>query len=219
MTRRERRRENEELRAALGLGGQRTIEEWEALPQAVRDPLAARAWIAEWGDPGRALVRLGFPAMNRLPPEKVPAYKDHIARVFETPGVQAILKRDLSRLDADREAILARQLPRTALYGEDAESVKNSSVACQGVRMGISRRSHASDHLHVGSMSQPCLNRTPTQYTPEDVGDENDEGFFPFTHECFCLLISGSLVRVQHPEPLEKPRHCWGFSFPGFEPR
>ena len=127
MTRRERRRENEELRAALGLGGQRTIEEWEALPQAVRDPLAARAWIAEWGDPGRALVRLGFPAMNRLPPDKVGVYKEHIARVFETPGVQAILSRDLSRLDADREAILARQL-RTALYGEDAESVRAAAL-------------------------------------------------------------------------------------------
>ncbi len=127
MTRRERRRENEELRAALGLGGQRAIEEWETLPQAVRDPLAARAWIAEWGDPGRALVRLGFPAMNRLPPDKVGLYKDYTARVFETPGVQAILQRDLSRLDADREAILARQL-RTALYGEDAESVRAAAL-------------------------------------------------------------------------------------------
>ena len=90
-------------------------------------PLAARAWIAEWGDPGRALVRLGFPAMNRLPPDKVGLYKDYTARVFETPGVQAILRRDLSRLDADREAILARQL-RTALYGEDAESVRAAAL-------------------------------------------------------------------------------------------
>ncbi len=47
--------------------------------------------------------------------------------MFETPGVQAILKRDLSRLDADREAILARQL-RTALYGEDSESVRAAAL-------------------------------------------------------------------------------------------
>lgn len=69
--RRELRRENEELRALLGLTKPRTIEEWEMLPHMVRDPLAARAFIAEWGDPGRALIRLGFPAMNRLPPDKV----------------------------------------------------------------------------------------------------------------------------------------------------
>lgn len=59
MTRRELRRENEELRAALELRGYRTIDQWEALPQALRDPLAARAFIAEWGDFGRALIRLG----------------------------------------------------------------------------------------------------------------------------------------------------------------
>ena len=59
MTRRELRRENEELRAALGLHGQRTIEEWERLPQAFRDALAARAWIAAWGDAGRALIAWG----------------------------------------------------------------------------------------------------------------------------------------------------------------
>jgi len=48
-TRRELRRENEELRDALGLRGYRTIEDWEALPSALRDPLAARAFISEWG--------------------------------------------------------------------------------------------------------------------------------------------------------------------------
>lgn len=71
MTRRELRRENEELRVALGLRGYRTIDEWERLPAAIRDPLAARAFVAEWGDKGRALIRLGFPAMNRLPPDRV----------------------------------------------------------------------------------------------------------------------------------------------------
>jgi hypothetical protein len=123
MTRRELRRENEDLRALLGLTSRRTIEEWEALPRAIRDPLAARAFIAEWGDVGRALVRLGFPAMNRLPPDKVRLYKNYAARVFETPGVRAVLERDLARLDADREAILSK-LSQTALYGEDADSVR-----------------------------------------------------------------------------------------------
>ena len=97
------------------------------LPHLVRDPLAARAWVAEWGDVTRALVRLGFPSMNRLPPGKVRLYKHYADCVFGTPGVQAILKRDLSRLDAEREAILSRQL-QTALYGEDAESVRAAAL-------------------------------------------------------------------------------------------
>ena len=121
MTRRELRREVEELRGRLGLSQVRTISEWEALPSAVRDPFAARAFIAEWGDLTRALIRLGFTAMNRLPPDKVQLYKDYTAHVFGTPGVQEILRRDLARLDMEREAVLSRQL-RTALYGEDAES-------------------------------------------------------------------------------------------------
>jgi hypothetical protein len=127
MTRRELRRENDELRAALDLRGYRTIEEWETLPAPLREPLAARAWIAEWGDAGRALIRLGFPAMNRLPPDKVSAYKAHIARVFETPAVQALVRRNLARLDVEREAILSKQV-QVALYGEDAESVKAATL-------------------------------------------------------------------------------------------
>jgi hypothetical protein len=127
MTRRELRRENEELRDALQLRGYRTIENWEALPTAIRDPLAARAFIAEWGDKGRALVRLGFSAMNKLPPDRVHLYNDYVTRVFDTPGVHAILNRDLARLDAEREAILSR-VCRAALYGEDAESVRAFAV-------------------------------------------------------------------------------------------
>lgn len=127
MTRRELRRENEELRETLGLRGQRTIEEWERLPAAVRDPLAARALIAEWGDKGRGLIRLGFPAMHRLPPDRVHFYNDYVARVFDTPGVQAILSRDLARLDVEREAILSRQM-WTAMYGEDGESLRAAAL-------------------------------------------------------------------------------------------
>jgi hypothetical protein len=130
MTRRELWRENEYLWAPLGLSKPRTIDDWEMLPQEIRDPLAARALVAEWGEAGRALIRLGFPAVNRLPPDKVSLYKEYIARVFETPGVRAILERDLSRLDADREAILARQ-SRTALYGEDAESVRAAALVAK----------------------------------------------------------------------------------------
>lgn len=48
MTRRELRRENEELRALLGLSKPRTLHDWEMLPEEIRDPLAARAFVAEW---------------------------------------------------------------------------------------------------------------------------------------------------------------------------
>lgn len=47
MTRQDLRRENEELRSTLGLRGHRMIEEWEALPPWLRDPLAAHAFIAD----------------------------------------------------------------------------------------------------------------------------------------------------------------------------
>lgn len=127
MTRRELRRENEELRAALQLRGHRTIEEWERLPQALRDALAARALIAESADKGRALIRLGFPVMHRLPPSKVRLYNDHVARIFGPPGVQENLDRYLAWLEPDREAILARMC-RTALYGDDGESVRAAAV-------------------------------------------------------------------------------------------
>ena len=56
MTRRELHREIAELPAVLGLRTHRTITEWEAMPQDVRDRLAARAWVSEWGDPTSALL-------------------------------------------------------------------------------------------------------------------------------------------------------------------
>lgn len=123
MTRRELHAEIAELRATLGLRRRRTIGEWEAMPQEMRDGLAARAWISEWGDPTAALLRLGFPALNRLPPSKVRLYSDYVDRIFGTPGVQAILAHDLSSIDEERKSILARQV-KIALYGDDAASVR-----------------------------------------------------------------------------------------------
>ena len=42
-------------------------------------PSTARAFLAECGNLGSALVRLGFPPMNKLPPDKVHLYKDYAA--------------------------------------------------------------------------------------------------------------------------------------------
>lgn len=127
MTRRELHAKIAELRATLGLRRHRTIGEWEAMPQEVRDGLAARAWISEWGDPTSAFLRLGFAPLNRLPPNKVQLYRDYVVRIFGTPGVQAILARDLAIVADERRSILARQV-KIALYGDDAESVRAAAL-------------------------------------------------------------------------------------------
>ena len=93
----------------------------------VRDQLAARAWISEWGDPISAFPRLGFAPLNRLQPKKVQLYRDYVARIFGTPGVQAILARDLASIDQERRSILARQV-KIALHGDDAESVRAAAL-------------------------------------------------------------------------------------------
>jgi hypothetical protein len=123
MTRRELHREIEELRTLLALSKHRTIGEWEAMPQERRDQLAAKAWISEWGDPTAAMLRLGFPALNKLPQSKVRLYSDYVTRIFQTPGVRAILKQALTPIDEDRAAMLARQV-KIALHGEDTDAVR-----------------------------------------------------------------------------------------------
>lgn len=123
MTRRELRKELTELRGLLEIRERRTIDEWEAMPQELRDPLAARALIAEWGDRGAALIRLGFPSLSRLPPRQVRAYEDHVQRVFETPGVRAIIRRELAQIEAERAALIERQV-RVALYGDNDASIR-----------------------------------------------------------------------------------------------
>lgn len=121
------RQQLQELRQLHGFTATRTIEEWEQFPPALRDPLAARAFLAEWGNLGNALIRLGFPPMNKLPPDQVHLYKDYTARVFDTPGVQAILKRDLSRIDLERDAMLSR-LSWIALHGEADQCLRAIDV-------------------------------------------------------------------------------------------
>lgn len=69
------------------------------------------------------MIRLGFPAMNKLPPSETHLYKDYTARVFDTPGVQAILKRELSRIDLERDAMLKR-LHWIALADDNGQSLR-----------------------------------------------------------------------------------------------
>lgn len=97
------------------------IEEWErSMPQEMRDELAARALIACDGDAIRAAARLGFKgwagkkwASRHLPTD----------RIFNTPGCQAILRRDLASAEESRDLMIQRQI-KIALYGEPVESTR-----------------------------------------------------------------------------------------------
>ena len=98
--------------------------------------------------------------MHRLTPDKVGLYKDYVARVFCTPGVKAVLNRDLGRLDADREAILSRQL-QTALYGDDTQSVRAAALlikVCGWEFRDDYVRQGSPDRPHVSTVSQPHPN-------------------------------------------------------------
>jgi hypothetical protein len=111
------------LRARLELRRTMTLGEWEALPQDVRDGLAAKALLYEWGDRYAALVRLGFPSMSQLSPREVGAYSDHVSRIFQTAGVWELLRRGLAGIEAERSTLFARQV-KIALYGPDDASTR-----------------------------------------------------------------------------------------------
>lgn len=70
---------------------------------------------------------VGNSSCRGLPSSQVALFKDYVARIFETPGVQAILKRDLSRLDIERDAILSHQ-GWVALYGEPAQFIRAADL-------------------------------------------------------------------------------------------
>lgn len=115
-------REVKELRGRLELDGGLDVTLWEQFnPQDVRDALAARALIAEWGNPTNALIRLGIEATGEH------GRFDALAkRIFDTPGVRAILAKNLSEIEERKKDILARQV-QIALYGDDDASVRAAS--------------------------------------------------------------------------------------------
>lgn len=109
--------ENAELRRAL-IKHSCTFEEWASLlPQETRDALAARALMASEGDAFRAAVRLGLGRQHR------PEAAEILPQVFGTPGVRAILERDLKEPEQNKHALIERQV-KIALYGEDTASVR-----------------------------------------------------------------------------------------------
>lgn len=116
--------ENIALRARLDMDAP-DEQTWGAnAPQELRDQMAASALFAEKLDEHNALRRLGFDPGPR--DWTAPTYKDSralAARIFGTPGVRAILTRDLEDESANRRMVVMNLL-QIAEHGSDGEKVR-----------------------------------------------------------------------------------------------
>ncbi len=123
------RQEVAELRALVALDEEVvTLESWVASgSQAHRDAFAARAIVAEQGSQVRALQRLGFGVMSKGGNWKPKVVAVLAREVLNTPGVRAILDRDLKGIDDAWLAILERQR-QTALLGDDEQAHKSAAL-------------------------------------------------------------------------------------------
>lgn len=110
-----------QLRELLQLTHARDLEEWDILPQNIRDQMAARAIMSEWGDITKAAMRLGFKidkeAMGKN--ERLALYE----RLFNTPGVKALLRHHTKEIEENRDQILSR-LQQIAIHGSDDAAVR-----------------------------------------------------------------------------------------------
>lgn len=101
---------------------QYTVAEWLRItPEPMREAMAARALEDAQGSVIKAAVALGFP-----PPlaGQLDAYsKVVIDPVFHTPGVKAILERDLREPEEWKRELLSRQV-RIALYGDNESAIR-----------------------------------------------------------------------------------------------
>lgn len=116
--------ENIALRARLNMDAPNE-QTWGAnAPQELRDQMAATALFAEKLDEFNALRRLGF---DPGPRDRIaPTFRDSVAlahRIFSTPGVRAILTRDLEDESANRRMVVTNLL-QIAEHGTDAEKVR-----------------------------------------------------------------------------------------------
>lgn len=118
-------RENGLLRDALHLNDiPPTPETWAMhAPQELRDQMAASALIAERLDEPRALIRLGFHCGKNTTNRWLPEVWETAKKVFGTPGVRAILERDMEDAEANKAKIIAR-LVQTSMHGSDGDSVR-----------------------------------------------------------------------------------------------
>jgi hypothetical protein len=113
------------LHKTLDMERHYTIDEWEAsMPQHVRDEFAARALIVTYGSMFRALAMLGFPEVAKYHAKD---FREIAERIFGTPGVQAILKRDLAKPEEYRAQLISRQI-EIALYEDPDRSTRAFTV-------------------------------------------------------------------------------------------
>jgi len=122
--------ENKELREALlkadEQGDAQTLDDWMLLPQDMRDRLASRALVNEWGRYWHALLRLGFRTTKMTKADK------HALReaVFDTPGCIAIREASLSDIEARRKQIIARQA-EIAIHGDDEQATRSATFVAR----------------------------------------------------------------------------------------
>lgn len=118
-----------ELRARLELTESvASFEDWGAsAPQDIRDRMAARALVSEYLNGPNALKRLGFKITDEKGRLDRPYYLLLVKKVFETPGVRAILAHDLKDIEQVRKEVLARQT-EIALHGEEGNAVRAATV-------------------------------------------------------------------------------------------
>lgn len=118
----------EEYRRLLGMDTPLDITLWEQVnSQEMRDAMATRALIQEWGDPYKALRRLGFDfevtpkgAIGKEDREEV---RDLIKRIFQTEGVKALSTKAFEDIESIKTEMLSRQA-QIALHGDDESSVR-----------------------------------------------------------------------------------------------
>ena len=117
--------ETQALRTRLELTAPQTLELWDILPQELRDDMAVRAIFQEQANSVRALIYLGFDVPERGKDRK--GLREMIDRVFNTPGVKERLARNFQNADAERSAIVARQV-EIAERGDPEQSIKATTV-------------------------------------------------------------------------------------------
>src|ERR1700737_4745025 len=86
-----------QLRATVGATEPMSLEIWDTIPQDMRDRLASQAIFLENASTRNALARLGFKFSMKghsVAPNERKRLSLTVERVFNTPGVQALLRRD-----------------------------------------------------------------------------------------------------------------------------
>lgn len=120
--------ENAALRERLdlqltGTANFEDVDAWElSIGQKTRDELAVRAIFLHSGDMYHALRYLGF----TLPENRI-EQRALAKKVFDTPGVRALMEQNLAELEGHREKIIARQI-QISLFGTNEDATRSAQL-------------------------------------------------------------------------------------------